>query len=275
MLSSLRCILLCCLALLLLACSSSRYSMKHDVGPTGEFDVSKVPDAIPKWEPISPKGNYSPYTVRGKEYHLLDSIKEYREEGIGSWYGLKFHGELTSNGEIYNMYAMSAAHKTLPLPAYLKVTNLENQRSVVVRVNDRGPFHEGRILDLSYAAAKKLDYHNKGTARLLLESIVVPKPTVSGEEASGVKESKDRLAYFVQVAALSNQASANNLLQRLQRMGLAHSAFVGKAEGANIYRVRVGPIDDMSAAEKLKAHLSDSEVGAPVVISRPVLAPGS
>ncbi|MDX1452372.1 MAG: septal ring lytic transglycosylase RlpA family protein, partial [Oleiphilaceae bacterium] len=164
--------LVVCLSICLAACSTSRYSMRHDKAPTGDFDASGVPDAIPVWEPLSPQGNRSPYTVRGKQYRILPSAAGYREEGIASWYGLKFHGELTSNGEIYNMYAMSAAHKSLPLPTYVKVTNLSNQRSVIVRVNDRGPFHSERVIDLSYAAAKKLGFDKQGTARVLLEAIV-------------------------------------------------------------------------------------------------------
>jgi rare lipoprotein A len=248
--------------------------MKYDKGPAGEFDVSQIPDAVPKWEPISPKGNQTPYTVRGEEYHLLKTAKDYREEGIGSWYGLKFHGELTSNGEVYNMYSMSAAHKTLPLPSYLKVTNLENQRTVMVRVNDRGPFHEGRIIDLSYAAAKKLDYHNNGTARLLLESIVVPKQ-ISKSASSRGEELEDRLAYFVQVAALSNEEPALKLRDSLLAMNLGYESFVKKAKDSNIYRVRVGPVDDLRIAERLKRRLSAAKIGSPMVISRPILAKGS
>ena len=263
-------LILLLVVLVFTGCSTSRYSMTHDKGPVGDFDVSRVPDAVPKWEPISPKGNATPYTVRGEEYHLLRSAKGYREEGLGSWYGLKFHGELTSNGEVYNMYSMSAAHKTLPLPAYLKVTNLENQKTVVVRVNDRGPFHGDRLIDLSYAAAKKLGYHKQGTAKLLLESIVVPKLT--GTVAGANQATEDRLSYFIQIAALSNPDAAAKLVERIHLMALGYEAFLGKAMGAEVYRVRLGPIDDLSVAEKLQKQLAAKKVGSPIIISRPILA---
>lgn len=268
-----RLIIIVVLSGLVVACTSSRYSMVHDKAPVGEFDASRVPDAIPKWEPLSPKGNQTPYTVRGKEYHLLASAKGYREEGVGSWYGLKFHGELTSNGEIYNMYSMTAAHKTLPLPSYLKVSNLENNKSVIVRVNDRGPFHDGRVIDLSYAAAKKLGYQKKGTAKLLLESIVVPKVVGQGEKSGTAEE--DRLSFFVQVAALSNQVAASALLQKVRLLDLGVDSFVSKAQGREIYRVRLGPVDDQSLAEQLRRAIDKQRIGSPIVISRPVLAKGS
>ena len=170
------CVLLLSLAVVLVGCSQSRYKLRNDTAPEGNFDFSKVPDAKPVWEPLSPQGNASPYKVNGKRYRVMKSAKGYVEEGVSSWYGLKFHGELTSNGEVYNMYEMSAAHKTLPLPTYLKVTNLDNAKSIVVRVNDRGPFHSDRIIDLSFAAANRLEFADKGTARVRLEAITPDAP---------------------------------------------------------------------------------------------------
>ena len=170
-------------ALLLQACGGSGNSGgssngssngKYGYGdgpPPRDIDVSNLPDAVPKVEPIRKAGNKSPYTVLGKTYQVLPSSLGYRERGIASWYGNKFHGRKTSNGEIYSMYEMTAAHKSLPIPSYVKVTNLDNGRTVVVRVNDRGPFHGSRIIDLSYAAAKKLDYSNKGTANVEVVAI--------------------------------------------------------------------------------------------------------
>ena len=142
-----------------------------DGAPTGDVDVSRIPDAVPKAELVTRAGNKNPYSVFGKTYHLLPAGSAYREEGTASWYGTKFHGRKTANGETYDMYGMTAAHKTLPIPSYVKVTNLANQRSVIVRVNDRGPFHGNRIIDLSYAAAKKLAYAGPGTARVQVEAI--------------------------------------------------------------------------------------------------------
>ncbi|MEH6639268.1 MAG: septal ring lytic transglycosylase RlpA family protein [Porticoccaceae bacterium] len=142
-----------------------------DGAPTGDVDVSRIPDAVPKAELVTRAGNKNPYSVFGKTYHLLPAGSAYRAEGTASWYGTKFHGRKTANGETYDMYGMTAAHKTLPIPSYVKVTNLNNQRSVIVRVNDRGPFHGDRIIDLSYAAAKKLAYAGPGTARVQVEAI--------------------------------------------------------------------------------------------------------
>lgn len=134
-------------------------------------DISLVPDAVPKIEPRARYGNHSPYKVLGKTYRVMKSAVGYKQDGIGSWYGEKFSGRKTSSFEPYDPYAMTAAHKSLPLPSYVRVTNLENNREIIVKVNDRGPFHDDRIIDLSYAAASKLGYMKKGTARVRVEFI--------------------------------------------------------------------------------------------------------
>ena len=128
-------------------------------------------EVIPKLEKYSKYGNPKSYKVFGKKYKTLRTHVGYAEEGIASWYGKKFHGRLTSSREVYNMYKLTAAHKSLPIPCYAKVTNLSNNKSIVVRINDRGPFKKGRIIDLSYAAAKKLDIVSKGTAKVYVEAI--------------------------------------------------------------------------------------------------------
>lgn len=233
-------VLLC--AFLVTSCATkSRYSMEHDVGPKGDFDASHVPDATPIWEPISRQGNRSPYVVRGVKYHIVDTSKGFVESGIASWYGLKFHGELTSNGETYNMYAMSAAHKNLPIPSYVKVTNLDNNKQVVVRVNDRGPFHKGRIIDLSYAGATKLGYANKGTARVKIE-LIRPEKGMMTDSTTGLII-QDQVAYFIQVAAFSLKDSADKVLGQLQVVKDLPEVFIGSASvGDNVvHRVRVGP----------------------------------
>ncbi len=150
--------------------SNGRYSQRVDSAPRHVAKTPNTADAVPKFEPYR-MFNSRPYTVLGKHYKPMTSGKGYHQIGHASWYGQKFHGHLTSNGETYNMFAMSAAHKTLPLPSYVRVTNLDNNKQAIVRVNDRGPFHDDRIIDLSYAAAVKLGYHNKGTARVKLEVI--------------------------------------------------------------------------------------------------------
>ena len=157
------------------ASAGGRYTILKDHAPDHDVKVDHLPDLVPKWEPKSRGGNKSPYEVWGKKYWVMKSASGYVAEGTASWYGMKFHGHTTSNGETYDMYAFSAAHKSLPLPTYLKVTNLDNQRSVIVRVNDRGPFHGDRLIDLSYAAAVRLDYQKKGLAHVRIEAITPPK----------------------------------------------------------------------------------------------------
>jgi len=257
--------------LVLAACTTSRYSMEYDVGPSGYFDASLVPDPVPIWEPLSPGGNKTPYIVRGKKYHLLNRTQAYSEEGVASWYGLKFHGELTSNGEIYNMYEMTAAHKTLPLPSYVRVTNLDNDKSIVVRVNDRGPFHSGRIIDLSYAAAKKLAYDNKGTANVKLDLISPVQ-----KNANAKRKGEDRLAIFVQLGAFANKLAAEIIKDQANKLSEAYRAFVVQAPGRlpALYRVRIGPIKDKLSAENMITKLQGASIGQPIMISRSVIAKG-
>ena len=133
--------------------------------------VPAIPDAVPRAEPLHRFAN-RPYQVFGKDYVPVANLAPFRQTGIGSWYGRRFHGSPTSSGEPYDMYAMTAAHPTLPIPSYARVTNLANGRSVVVRINDRGPFHAGRAIDLSYAAASKLGYLTQGSAEVQIEQIV-------------------------------------------------------------------------------------------------------
>jgi len=158
---------------------SSRYRSSSDSVPTAIPDVSKLPEPVPKVEPRALYGNKSPYSVLGQTYNVLPSPRGYVERGIASFYGNKFHGYKTSSLEEYDMYQFSAAHKTLPLPSYARVTNLENGKSVIVRINDRGPFHENRIIDLSFAAAVKIGVWPKGTGLVEVRAI---DPTDSGSD---------------------------------------------------------------------------------------------
>lgn len=257
----------------MMSCATkSRYSMEHDIGPKGDFDASHVPDAIPVWEPISRQGNKSPYVVRGVRYHIADISKGFEEIGNASWYGLKFHGELTSNGETYNMYAMSAAHKNLPIPSYVRVTNLDNNKQIVVRVNDRGPFHKGRVIDLSYAAATKLGYANKGTARVKLE-LIRPEKGLITDTASGLI-AQDKVAHFIQVAAFSLKDSAEKVLGQLQLVKGLPEAFIGSAAvGDNVvHRVRVGPFLNEDEAQSSLNMLKNEGFSGLQIIQRALSA---
>ncbi len=151
--------------------SGGRYAMSGDAYPLEPPDVTKVPDAEPRVEQPSPGGNRSTYEVWGKTYHVLPDATGYEKRGTASWYGEKFHGYATSNGEIYDMYKMSAAHRSLPLPTFARVTSLDSGQSVIVRVNDRGPFHSDREIDLSYAAAARLGFLDNGTGAVKVEAI--------------------------------------------------------------------------------------------------------
>ena len=160
-----------CVTLTALLLASCAHFSQADGPPRYDVDVSHIPNAVPKVEPKSTYGNPTSYVVKGTTYYPLMSSKGFAQVGLASWYGTRFHERNTSSREPYNMFAMTAAHKTLPLPTYLTVTNLENGRRVIVRVNDRGPFYSNRIIDLSYTAAKKLGIYPKGTARVKIEAI--------------------------------------------------------------------------------------------------------
>lgn len=262
-------------ALVLQACSSSRppsssrYAVHQDYGPTKEVDVSHVKNAVPKAEDKSKYGNPDTYVVLGKRYSVRDSSEGYSETGIASWYGNKFHGHRTSNGETYDMYAMTAAHKTLPLPTYVRVTHLKNERSVIVKVNDRGPFHSGRIIDLSYSAAKKLGITATGTGPVKVVAIdpvqyqqaqaLKAKP----KRPSALTTKKQLLAksnLYLQVGAFSDKQNASRLERRMVRMFKPNQVHADFEADKNIYRVRIGPLINNEVADKLSLLLNDKGI---------------
>jgi rare lipoprotein A len=227
-----------------------------------DVDISTVPDAVPVIEPLSSTGN-NPYRVFGVDYQPLSSSQAYSEEGLASWYGTKFHGRRTSSGEPYDMYAMSAAHRTLPLPSYLRVTNLSNQRSAVVKVNDRGPFVDPkhRIIDLSYAAAAKLGIVASGPARVRLEAVqAVQKsagisatvtPDLPEPEIMNSAPIDPKNASYLQMGEFSSQQNADQLLQRVTRIGVA--AYLEQAD--NLFKVKSGPYVDADQALQHKLEI--------------------
>jgi len=233
----------------------SRYATEHDFAPARSITAEEVVDAVPGPDPLLPLGNTSPYTVDGVNYKVLKDYRGYREQGIASWYGGKFTGYKTSNGELYDLYKPSAAHRTLPIPSYARVTNLENGKSVVVRVNDRGPFHSDRLIDLSYAAAVKLGYMEKGTARVEVEAI----------EVAGVQDRRDQMYgdyRFIQIGAFGDESRAQSLQATLQEQ-LSAPVFISTVDvdGRVLYRVRVGPVDDSEHLVALQQRLQDSGYG--------------
>lgn len=247
-----------------------------------QIDVDQIPDAVPQTEPLSKYGNPETYSVYGQPYRILKSSTGFVERGISSWYGTKFHGRRTSSGEPYNMYAMTAAHKTLPIPCYVEVTNLRNGRKIVVKVNDRGPFHEGRIIDLSYVAALKLGITKTGTGDVEIRTVgpadelpvtviasadnagTAPAPAITSPETPVSPETETVAAQipanvnmYLQVGAFSSRLNAENL--RNQLITLAPLP-IQVTESSNLpqtfYRVRIGPLTNDVEVEQLATRLA-------------------
>jgi rare lipoprotein A len=217
----------------------------RDSAPEQPLDISNIVEPVPRDEPPAAYGNRSPYTVLGKSYRVMPSAKGYKERGIASWYGQKFHGRQTSSREIYDMCSFSAAHKTLPLPSYVRVTNLDNGRSAVVRVNDRGPFHAGRIIDLSYAAAIKLGVDRTGTARVEVEALP-GGAEISGRSVAATAAPPPVGAgrmQTVQVGAFRERDNARRIADQLEQSGVRGVKVEDvRIDGGRVWRVRVGPM---------------------------------
>lgn len=249
---------------------TGRYSQVNDSAPPTQDVQVQQDDATPRYEPYRTH-NFNSYTVHGKTYYPLKTGKGFTQQGNASWYGQKFHGHLTSNGETYDMFAMTAAHKTLPLPSYVKVTNIENDKTVIVRVNDRGPFHDNRIIDLSYAAAKKIDSLKHGTAQVKLEVIHVTEddqytvgngPTLTFSQYIGItpikqpvpNESKNK-EQFIQVAALSDKTALASLSDVLSTLYQVPTVVL---PSNTLYKLQLGPITDQRQLSQLLTNLHNN-----------------
>lgn len=310
---------LICIWLFLSGCQPySPYSDLKNIVPTAEkdsapkerIDLTHVPNAVPRYEERTIAGNKTPYKVMGKVYHVLDEPTHYTDTGLASWYGVKFHGNRTSNGEVYDMYGMTAAHATLPIPSYVKVTNLNNQRSIVVRVNDRGPFHPGRIIDLTYTGAFKLGYLDEGTAPVRVEYIdvdpsqpilqqvadasllnvsvsqasqqashVVPVSTTSNSEAMiaapaheiKLIDEKNGSA-FLQVGAFGDRNTAEALKVKLSSSIRPPVNVISVVDAGQeaLHKVHIGPLTTYSMISEVKGTLSDMALPTPLLIYKPV-----
>lgn len=320
----LKLVALAALSLLVVSCSTSRAPTQKAAGPVvraqpgldinrahkdgapwWDVDVSRIPDATPTLH----TGNYkaNPYTVLGKTYFPLQESKNYVQSGTASWYGTKFHGQNTANGEVYDLYGMSAAHKTLPLPAYVRVTNLDNNRVVILRVNDRGPFYSDRIIDLSYAAAKKLGYAESGTARVKVEGIDPaqywaqrgkPAPLMLNEPQSAqpqITASAGKVeqwtpppqqhaapvvavpqavpgsaagGQYLQVGAFANPDAAELLRSKLSGM-VSAPVFISSIvrNQQTLHRVRLGPIGSAGEIAQVQNSVRLANLGQPSVVS--------
>lgn len=273
-----RCLAVLLLSIALAACGTAPRGGGYylDDGPdAAPVDVSKVPDAVPKPEPRAAYGN-NPYNALGERYVPMTDARGYRERGIASWYGKKFHGRPTSSREPYDMYAMTAAHKTLPLPSYVRVRNLQNGRAVVVRVNDRGPFLHNRVIDLSYAAAARLDILATGTGLVEVEAIDVGAPATTtaravqiipmAEAAEPQAEALAAPKLAVQVGAFTQADNAQALRTKLEQAGLPVYVQPPTDGGPSLYRVRLGPIDNVEQGDHLVAEAARQGITDAVIV---------
>ncbi|NBW60806.1 MAG: septal ring lytic transglycosylase RlpA family protein [Methylophilaceae bacterium] len=245
---------------------SGGYYLDDGPGDNPPADLISIPDAVPKLEPYIARAN-KPYIALGMTYTPMTTFQPYKKSGIASWYGRRYHGQKTSIGEIYDMYAMTGAHTTLPLPSYVKVTNPDNGKSVIVRINDRGPFHEGRLIDLSYVAAFKLGIAQKGSGVVEVEAIDVKqflaeksKPMLADKaiapETSELPANKQQSNFsagnYIQLGAFRQSENANQLAQKLREQNiLPMELSINNWQNQGLYRVLVGPFDTRSNAEKM------------------------
>lgn len=255
----------------------------RDSAPSGSVSIPDLPgDAVPRPEPKSRYGNGPVYEVLGKSYTVMPSSTGYKERGVASWYGKKFHGRLTSNREPYDMYAMTAAHKTLPLPTYVQVRNLRNNRTIIVRVNDRGPFVHNRVIDLSYAAALKLDMVRDGTSLVEVSAItfddppgdrpvrvVEPaEPPAPASVPDREPETAEENEIYVQVGAFGDRANAERRQSALISGGIGDVfVFADEAATPPLYRVRIGPIAGVDDYDALVDRLETLGVTDPYLVT--------
>ncbi len=256
-------VMLAMLVLVLDACSPHRsFIESDDYAPAQNVDIHKIANAKPRYEPRSARGNPKSYDVNGQTYYVMTSNVNYVERGTASWYGSKFHGRLTSSGDPYNMYAMTAAHKTLPLPTYARVTNLQNGKSIIVKINDRGPFVNGRIIDLSYVAAQKLEITKNGTGYVEVRAITpgyqdtTKTATVKSKPAQIHPASYQHKSHgsnlYLQVGIFDKRDNAEQLSTKLSRLPIPDIRVTRDISNSQPrYRVRIGPVNGDHEADQL------------------------
>ncbi len=260
------------------------YYLDDGPGSSPPANLDAIPDAVPRTEPLLRAAN-RPYSVFGRDYTPMTTLGPYKARGVASWYGRRYHGRKTSIGEVYDMYAMSAAHPTLPLPCYARVTNLANGRSVVVRVNDRGPFLSERLIDLSYAAAYRLDYIGRGSAMVEVELLVpgqvaaaAPQPErarpdppparATAPDATPLATEVEASGVYLQLGAFGSRENADLFRDRVaaQLTWIAAALRIESRDG--LHRVRAGPYSDRVEALAVSAHIREALEVTPIVVVR-------
>ena len=239
------------------ACSTPESKLAADHAPLDPQDASNTPDAVPRAEPLSRYGNPDSYKVYGKTYYPLPTSRGYKKQGTASWYGTKFHGKRTSSGEPYDLYAMTAAHKTLPLPTYVEVTNLNNGRTAIVKVNDRGPFHDDRLIDLSYAAAARLDILPTGTGRVEVRAID-PETMDAAKTlvATPTAQVPQNDILYLQVGAFSSRGNAERLQHDLQSQNIGDVRVIeATTDAGTLFKVQIGPLASHMEANQVTQEL--------------------
>lgn len=265
-------IMLAMCAVVLSSCSSppKKKAEVQDGAPLKPKDIAHIKDAVPKFEHKSRYGNPSSYEVFGKKYHVMDSSEGFKEKGIASWYGTKFHGKRTSSGEPYDLYGMTAAHKSLPLPTYVKVKNLKNGKTVIVKVNDRGPFVDDRIIDLSYTAAKKLGVFEYGTAPVEITAINPKKWTTTNAPVEDINQPSRLDPIYLQLGAFQDNQNAQQLATKALPLAKKNNVSVKIQEtvsgGSRWHKVQIGPVYDYGVLKFLEDQILASNLPSPTVI---------
>lgn len=239
-----------------------RPSTSSDGPPHFNVDMSKIHNPVPHYLPKSKYGNPNYYYVHGRRYHVLRTSRGYDKRGIASWYGTKFNGRLTSTREPYSLLGMTAASPELPIPCYVRVTNLENGRQIIVKVNDRGPFAANRIMDLSYVAARKLGYTGRGTALVEVTSIDVPNPI----QHTRPYFAHHRPQLYLQVGAFSEAGNADRLERELRRLTSRRIYIAHEAGGRHLYRVQIGPLHTVDESDSLQERILRAGLGHAITV---------
>lgn len=247
----------------------------RDGAPENPPDFASLPEPVPRPEPRSKYGNPSSYTVYGKRYFVMESSTGYVERGTASWYGTKFHGQYTSSREPYDMYAFTAAHKTLPIPCYAQITNLRNGRTLIVRINDRGPFVDDRLIDLSYAAASRLGILSTGTGQVEVRVIDTSAPASTAVAAHDqpapaplqAAASSSASPTYLQVGAFQSRHNAERLRDALQSKASVTAQIVESTRpDSALYRVRIGPVQNAEETDRLSSRLNQLGFGTPQIV---------